>query len=330
MFRLVPHSLRAYFVAAVLFLPIQASTAPLLFQNYSVGHNNRRIFQAVMDDLAERNGVEVPLAYGSELTATSTTVYLNEVWFDERVRLMQAIEHANPFFERTESNRLLHPRRTEATFRFILAHEYFHVVLKHEDTWTGKNVPGVVMKRGGRSQKLRALMELQADYLAALYLRELNLPLSSAKTALIFADTGPFSTTEELLSPHYIPKYPDYDDQVAKFGYPHVDIRDLSIELARDHGFYYELFDNELIDSSGLFSNFTIKRERVTSAIARQLLTELGVSQERVTREMVARCRDVLGQAGRLGNDPVHTLQEWRRTRNLREALYFSTHYWSD
>ena len=159
--RLYALSILCCFVSIGLF----AVTA-LDFSSYRLGKNNRYLFEAIVKDLSLEFGREVTTAYGKGLQAIADRIVIDESQMDD-------------FLKQTTD-----PKEREALARFIIAHEYFHVALKHThtDQW-GKKTPEIEIR--GTFKEARKQMEKQVDYLAAKYLQTLKLPTTPVQTMFL-------------------------------------------------------------------------------------------------------------------------------------------------
>lgn len=149
-------SLFLAFVLSALQLPFALSQTPIDFSQYHFGYNNRPIFEAVIRDLVSEFGLPVSTAYRKGLQAKIDQIVIDEAQIDKYLK---------------DTNT---PTEREAIVRFILAHEYFHVLLKHTHIRDSLRVPKEIQIKGSFSQA-RKQMERQVDYLAAKYLYKLGL-----------------------------------------------------------------------------------------------------------------------------------------------------------
>lgn len=127
------------------------------FSSYRVGGNNRSLFEGIIRDLNAEFGDSVTTAYGNYTQAKTHQIVIDEAQMDK-------------FLKETEA-----PTEREAIARFILAHEYFHVILKHPYAQDEIRTPDEIEITGTYSEA-RKKMEQQVDHLAAKYLYKLGLP----------------------------------------------------------------------------------------------------------------------------------------------------------
>lgn len=133
------------------------ATTPLDFSDYRPGANHRPLFEAIVRDLIAEFEHPVTTAYGKHLQAKADRIVIDESQMD------------NFLLETTD------PKEREALARFILAHEYFHVALKHPYTGDSMRGPREIEIKGPYAEA-RKKMEIQVDHLAAKYLYKLGLP----------------------------------------------------------------------------------------------------------------------------------------------------------
>ncbi|NBX76912.1 MAG: hypothetical protein EBQ92_10195 [Proteobacteria bacterium] len=145
------------FLFALFLLQKGFSATPLDFSEYRFGQNNRRFFETIIKDLMIEYGQPVTTSYGKDFQAKIDRIVVDE-------------DKMEKYLKETQN-----PKEQEAIARFILAHEYFHVALKHVQTSDRvRSVDGVEIL--GTFSEARKQMEQQVDHLAAKYLHQLGLP----------------------------------------------------------------------------------------------------------------------------------------------------------
>ncbi len=154
-----------------------------VFSEYRIGFNNRAVFRQALRHLELTFGRKVDVAFGNRNCVTESpssgvpTVFLDEAYFDVVFGHVKWIESL--LFSLNEQgfvSTFSVSEHIEAVGRFIVAHEYFHVLLRHLDIFKGQIVSGVQTELKG--DLLAQALEAQADWLAAVYVREdLGLPL---------------------------------------------------------------------------------------------------------------------------------------------------------
>ncbi len=129
------------------------------FKGYRLGMNNRPLFGEIIANLEKHHSFSVKRAFSREMSSKDQTIYIGEKLMDTYLEPFDA-------------------KGREAVATFILAHEYFHIMLQHNEIncwlqgWKRKFEPKVKW-----DNKVWPLMEKQVDYLAALYLKRNGLPL---------------------------------------------------------------------------------------------------------------------------------------------------------
>jgi hypothetical protein len=152
----VKRSLNSFFVFLFISQTLYSATA-IDFAEYRTGQNNRRFFETIIKDLIAEYGHPVTNSYGKDFQAKIDRVVVDEAKMDKYLKETQD------------------PKEREAIARFILAHEYFHIALKHVQTSDRvRSVGGVEIL--GTFSEARKQMEQQVDHLAAKYLHQLGLP----------------------------------------------------------------------------------------------------------------------------------------------------------
>lgn len=132
------------FLLLFLITNLFAST-PVDFSNYRFGFNNRLLFETILKDLTAEFGQPVTTAYGNSLQAKINQIVIDEAQMDK-------------YLKETDD-----PKEREAIARFILAHEFFHVLLKHPHIRDSIRVPREIEIRGTFAEA-RKQMERQVDY----------------------------------------------------------------------------------------------------------------------------------------------------------------------
>jgi len=135
-----------------------ASAQPVDFSQYTPGKNNRALYERIISELATEFEVPVRTAYRKGLQATPHQIIIDEVQLDAYIREVESIKDK------------------EAVARFILAHEYFHIFLKHPQALDSVRVPKEIQIKGSYGDTRKA-MERQVDYLAAKHITQLGLPI---------------------------------------------------------------------------------------------------------------------------------------------------------
>jgi hypothetical protein len=145
------------FFISLFITPVVFSATAIDFAEYRTGQNNRRFFETIIKDLIAEYGHPVTNSYGKDFQAKIDRVVVDEAKMDKYLKETQD------------------PKEREAIARFILAHEYFHIALKHVQTSDRvRSVGGVEIL--GTFSEARKQMEQQVDHLAAKYLHQLGLP----------------------------------------------------------------------------------------------------------------------------------------------------------
>ena len=175
------------------------------FNRYVEGKNNRSLYGAIVRDLEKTFGVKVNHAYGKYNEAEPGVLRTGEKSLDELLSKFDSAED----------------KKAMATF--VIAHEYFHVFLKHPDiALDGKSPKGFeILDRSG----YRPMFELQVDYLAARYLQSRGLSLAPV--------TDTFTTPGEF---------------EASRDYPSGEHRAAVVESAAQEDFRKDLFTNGIVD----------------------------------------------------------------------------------
>jgi len=154
------------FLSFFLFGLIALSQSPTDFSTYRLGGNNRNLFEAILKDLQSEFGHPVTSAYGEGLQAKVDRIVIDEAQMDA-------------YLKETKD-----PTEREALARFMIAHEYFHVLLKHPQTDERGRAPKEIEIRGSFSEARRQ-MENQVDYLASKYLKKLKLPIEPIRSMFL-------------------------------------------------------------------------------------------------------------------------------------------------
>jgi hypothetical protein len=199
--------------------PARADDAPD-FSTYRVGLNNRGLLSAIARDLDRMFATSISYGFASEATEAFGTNRGGGYGFGPR-------GHSYSIGEK-KIDRLVEPEPTaigrRAIASFVVAHEFFHVLLRHPDTFEA----GVPQPKGLRVKTYagyRPLIELQADYLAARYLRAKGLPLEPV--------IAMFERQNEPASKDY-PSDQDRAKNVARASAPEFDL---------------DLFQNDIVDA---------------------------------------------------------------------------------
>ena len=150
-------SLQTLFVLSVFFIHLVFGVTGVDFSTYRPGMNNRPLYQSIIKDLGEKFGTPVQTAYRKGFEAQIDRIVIDEDLMDKYLQEAAV------------------PQEREAIARFILAHEYFHVLLKHPHTSERGESPKEIQIRGTFTEARRE-MEKQVDHLAAKYLHDLKLP----------------------------------------------------------------------------------------------------------------------------------------------------------
>jgi hypothetical protein len=194
------------------------------FSGYVPGLNNRSLYGAIAADLDHAFGVRISYGYSQDETAAFSGsggpggqigfragqgrgYTIGERYLDQLLALAPAAD----------------PAAKAAIASFVIAHEFFHVLLRHPDlaSHRGDRPHGFSVKDYG---KYRPFLELQADYLAARYLRKKGLPLEPV--AKMF-EAGPFKASED---------------------YPSGATRATGVRAANSDEFNVSMFQNEVLD----------------------------------------------------------------------------------
>ncbi len=176
--------------------------------------SERALYTAIIDDLVRTFGVPVRQRYGPSSQATTGTITVGEVQLEE---LMASVPSTIA-------------KKSIATF--VLAHEYSHVYLEHPNVVRGHPPVGFAIHAGG----YRRILELQADYLAARYVRSRG--LSVTPVAQMFEDPVRFRPAG---------------------AYPSGDERILTVRRAIESRFHAQLFANELLDCLKFLDSLTAR-----------------------------------------------------------------------
>lgn len=187
------------------------------FSNYRPGGNNRPLFEAIVKELATEFGHPVATAYGKDLQAKVDRIVIDEDQMDKYVGEVQE------------------PREREAIARFILAHEYFHVILKHPQTSDWRRSPREI-EIMGKYNEARKYMEQQVDHLAGKYIHKLGLSTEPIQKM--------FFKHPEL---HGGGEYPSAQERVE------------IVERSKNPGIEEEHFDNRIIRCTFLLARLAKK-----------------------------------------------------------------------
>ncbi|MFM8270076.1 MAG: hypothetical protein ACKN9V_07795, partial [Pseudomonadota bacterium] len=206
-------------ISFILFSLVQflLATTPLDFSNYRPGTNHRPLFEAIVRDLIAEFEHPVATAYRKNMEATVDRIVIDEALMD-----MYLMETADP-------------KEREAIARFVLAHEYFHVALKHPHTRDSVRTPREIEIRGAFADA-RKQMETQVDHLAAKYLYKLKLPTEPIQRM--------FTSHPEFHGGEYYPTAAERAETVLK---------------ARTPGIEQSHFDNQVIKCIFLLSRLAQK-----------------------------------------------------------------------
>jgi len=207
----------SYLLLAFLFFSNAYSATRADFSQYRVGFNNRGLFQILIDDLVREFEQKVNVAYGEGLQAKADKIVIDEDLMDK-------------YLGEVES-----PKEREAIARFILAHEYFHVALKHTQTDAYGKTPREIQILG-KYVDARKQMERQVDYLAAKYLYKLELPTQPVQQMLL--------------------KHPEFHGGEE---YPTAQERAELITQAKENGIEKSHFDNTVMKCTFLLSSLITK-----------------------------------------------------------------------
>lgn len=191
--------------------------SPIDFSQYRIGFNNRALFETILRDLTTEFGQPVTTAYGNSLQAKKNQIVIDESQIDT-------------YLKETHN-----PKEREAIARFILAHEYFHVLLKHTHIRDSVRVPREIEIKGTFSEA-RKQMERQVDYLAAKHLHRLGLPTEAVQKM--------FLNHPEL---HGGTEYPTAKERAR------------IVDLAKDPGIDERYFDHEVLKCVSLLSELRTK-----------------------------------------------------------------------
>ena len=174
------------------------------FSTYQKGMNNRALYGAIVRDLEKTFGVEVNDAYGKYCESMPGKLYIGEAQLDD---LLAPLDSADD---------------KKAAAAFVIAHEYFHVLLRHPQVVDGDRPDGFSLKKYSGYQKI---LEMQADYLAGRYIMARGLSLDAVE-AMMAPDADEPERAE----------YPSGADRLA------------NIASARQVEFRSDLFVNDLLD----------------------------------------------------------------------------------
>lgn len=187
------------------------------FSRYRLGKNNRTLLEAIISELTAEFGVPVTTAYRKSLQATPHQIIIDEAQLDNYLR-----EHQDS-------------KEQEAIARFTLAHEYFHVLLKHPQARDSIRTPREIQIKGTYSQA-RKEMEKQVDYLAAKYLNKLSLPIRPVQELFL--------------------RHPEFHGGEL---YPSAQERAEIVLLGQNKGIEEKHFDNDVIQCVSLLEELRIK-----------------------------------------------------------------------
>ncbi len=186
--------------------PTDTGQVPATFA-HRPGLNNRAFYEAVARDLGALLGTKLETAY----RRTGVVAKLSRIEIDE-----QAMD--------TILATATSPEEKRALATFVLAHEAMHVHLRHVDVVDGKRPKALTIKLHA---KYRKIFELQADYLAAKYLRLRG--MEPAPAARLF-------------------DAPDEREKLSK-DYPPGWLRAEIIRSAATPGLRMDLFQNDVLDA---------------------------------------------------------------------------------
>lgn len=174
------------------------------FDDYEAASDNRPLYDAIVSDLERTFGRRVRRTYGDTSQASIGSITIGETQIDELLfGLVSGV-------------------RRKAVAVFVIAHEYAHVYLGHPDVLHGQPPPGFSVHA---TTGYRHILELQADYIAARYVRTRGLPLSAVER--MFTDERRFRAAGE---------YPGGPERIE------------NVRQAMAPEFRRDLFANELLD----------------------------------------------------------------------------------